>query len=97
MVRAILIDPVFVVGGGTAYLRQVQRTGTFPRIKTALTTTASGDDPGPELVSEWEVFENAILMQRNGVDDLELKGPGSPDNPFSDDAEALFLASRQSK
>ena len=35
---SILIDPVFVVGGAAAYLRELSRSGTAPRIRTKLNT-----------------------------------------------------------
>ena len=87
---SILIDPAFVVGGAAAYLREVERVGSNPRIRISSTPTEDASDAGPELIPGWEVYEEAILMQRDGADDLILKGPAHPDNPFSDETEPYF-------
>ena len=79
---AILIDPVFVVGGGTAYLRQLQRSGNSTRLRLATTTTGNIDLAGPELIPAWETFEEAMLLERDGSDPLTLPGPDFSGNSF---------------
>ena len=74
----------------TAYLREVERVGSNPRIRISSTPTEDASDAGPELIPAWEIYEEAILMQRDGADDLILKGPAHPDNPFSDETEPYF-------
>ena len=84
---ALLIDPAFVVGGGSAYLRYLQ--GQSDNIRIRLSSTAT-DDPflaGPELVPEWEDYAEALTFEADGAATVVLKGPANLDNSFEDPSE----------
>ena len=87
---SILIDPRLVAEGAAAYLRSVERIGSSLRFTISDTATGDASQAGPELIPEWEVYEQAILMQRDGVDALTLVGPDNTNNSFSDPAEPYF-------
>ena len=57
---SILINPLLVVGGAAAYLRSVERIGTSLRFTISDTATGDASQAGPELIPEWEVYEQAI-------------------------------------
>ena len=86
---ALLIDPVFVVGGGTAYLRRFGISGNSTRLDVSVSDTGSFVGAGPELVPEWEDWEGAIVFDADGGG-ITLKGPNHPDNSFSDPSEPYF-------
>ncbi len=85
---SILISPDFISGHGTAYLRSIERLG--PSIRIRLSATADGEptDAGPEFTPELEQAAQALTFQGNSS--LTLKGPGHPDNTFSDPTEPYF-------
>ena len=87
---ALLIDPVFVVGGGAAYLRYVQGQSTNIRFRFSSTATDDSLDAGPELVPEWEDYAEALTFEADGAETVVLKGPAHPDNAFSDPSEPYF-------
>ena len=86
---ALLIDPIFVVGGGTAYLRRFGISGSSTRLDVSESDTGGFSGAGPELVPEWENWENAIVFDADGGG-ITLKGPNHPDNSFSDPSEPYF-------
>ena len=84
---AVLIEPAFVVGGGSAYLRYLQ--GQSDNVRIRLSSTAT-DDPflaGPDLVPEWEEYAEALTFEADGVATVVLKGPAHLDNSFEDPSE----------
>ena len=84
---ALLIDPAFVVGGGSAYLRYLQ--GQSDNVRIRLSSTAT-DDPflaGPDLVPEWEDYAEALTFEADGAATVVLKGPANLDNSFEDPSE----------
>ena len=87
---ALLVDPAFVVGGGPAYLRYVQRLGSQIRMRFSSTSTDEPTDVGPELVPEWEDYEEALTFSADGAETVVLKGPAHPDNDFVDPDEPYF-------
>ena len=86
---ALLLDPVFVVGGGTAYLRRFGISGNSTRLDVSESDTGSFVGAGPELVTEWEDWEGAIVFDAD-AGGITLKGPNHPDNSFSDPSEPYF-------
>ena len=87
---ALLVDPVFVVDGNSAYLRYIQRLGSQIRMRFSSTATDEPTDAGPQLVPEWTGYEEAITFSADGVDAVVLKGPAHPDNLFADPDEPYF-------
>ena len=84
---ALLIDPAFVVGGGSAYLRYLQ--GQSDNVRIRLSSTAT-DDPflaGPDLVPEWEDYAEALTFEADGAATVVLKGPANLDNSYDDPSE----------
>ena len=75
----ILIDPSLVVGGAAAYFGQLtlrrQSTGDS-EIRFADDQTEAVGVPGPELITDWENFSKAIVIEAGGLS-LELGGPNT--------------------
>ena len=88
---AILIDPVLVEGGATAYLVALNRAGQSVQFYTAATSDGDGSDTGPQMTAAWEAYAEAITLDNNDTgDSLVLRGPGHPDNTFVDPTEPYF-------
>ena len=87
---AVLIDPAFVVGGGVAYLRHIQRVGISVRIRLSATETGEPLDAGPEFTGALETADEAFTFAGTDGATFTLKGPGHADNTFADSSEPYF-------
>ena len=87
---AVLIDPAFVVGGGVAYLRHIQRVGISVRIRLSATETGEPLDAGPEFTGALETADEAFTFAGTNGATFTLKGPGHADNTFADSSEPYF-------
>ena len=88
----ILIDSSLVDGGGVAYFRHYAHLGSG-NAQMYTDAAATGGSPiglGPDLTSAWETANEAITFTEEGGSSLILKGPGHPDNDFSDATESYF-------
>ena len=80
-----------MVDGEDAFLRQISSTGNNARLNVSSTATDPAGDPGPELTPAWELYARAITLTNTDTNEsIVLKGPGHPDNSFSDDEEPYF-------
>ncbi len=87
---AVLIDPAFVVGGGVAYLRHIQRVGISVRIRLSATETDEPLDARPEFTGALETADEAFTFAGTDGATFTLKGPGHADNDFADPSEPYF-------
>ena len=87
---AHLIDPIYVVGGATAYLRYVARAGNSIQLRVAANTT---DDPfltGPQLVADLIESASAFTFTDSAGPSFVATGPDSPNSSFQDPSEPYF-------
>ena len=89
---AVLVDPVFIAGGGTAYLRFIDRVGNSIQIRLAASTTADPFLAGPEFTDALETYVEAFTFNEvgGGGASIVLKGTNHPDNGFRDSSEPYF-------
>ena len=87
---AVLLDAALVAGGGTAYLRYIQRVGTNARIRLAEDADADPITAGPELTAALEGFGAALTFAEAGGSSITLKGPAHADNTHPDADEPYF-------
>ena len=87
---AVLLDPAFIVGGGVAYLRHIERVGNSIRVRLAATETADPLDTGPHFTQAFERTDEAFTFIGTDGDTVVLKGPGHIDNTFADAIEPYF-------
>ena len=84
---ALLINPRFVDGGGTAYLRYFGYDGVVVRMYIADSPTAAPLDPGPALTEQLLQYVGAVQLIEEGGDSHTIPGPDHADNQFRDPTE----------
>ena len=88
---AILLDPALVEGGGIAYFRFLQRSGTAIDLRLAISATADPQQPGPGFAELVLVGDDALTFHDTGSgSSVVLKGPGNADNVFADRVDPYF-------
>ena len=87
---AVLLDPAFIVGGGVAYLRYIERVGNSIRVRLGASETDNPLDVGPHFTQAFEAADEAFTFVALTGSTLVLKGPGHPDNTFADLIEPYF-------
>ena len=63
------------VGGGTAYLREVDIVAGSPRVRISLAADDDPDAAGPELTEAWEASAAALAFSDDEGQSLTIKGP----------------------
>ena len=83
-----LIDQGIVVGGATAYLRQLSLRDADGQcvLRTDETDLTGGSTDGPQLVPEFEESETGLTFSAAGLS-LTLPGPNHPSNLAPDPVE----------
>ena len=87
---AVLVDSALIEGGGTAWLRLVQRVGSSVQLRLSATETGDPLDAGPEFTDGVTLYDTAFTFAEAGGDSVTLKGPNHADNTFQDPSEPYF-------
>ena len=88
---AILIEPDLIVGGVTAYLRQVDWAGgNGVSVQLASTTTDAPTTAGPEFIDAVENYSLAFTFEDSGGGSVVIGGPNAPGSSLLEPTEPYF-------
>lgn len=78
-------------GSEARYLRRVQLVGTSSlRLYFSVGSSDTPSDPGQDLTTAWETYEEAITFEVEGGASVTVPGPDHSSNEFRDSSEDYF-------